>query len=62
MVQRRESEKKKDARKLEDDLTLTDEMGLLFVWSIHFFGKRLYVHMFAVVDTDFCNGKACIVC
>ncbi len=27
-------------------------------WSIHFHGKRLYAHMFNMVDTAFSNGRA----
>ncbi len=32
------------------------------VWSIHYCGKRLYVHMFDMVDTAFRYGRALIVC
>ncbi len=31
-------------------------------WSIHYYGKRLYVHMFNAVDTAFSYGRALIVC
>ncbi len=31
-------------------------------WSIHYCGKRLYVHMFDMVDTAFSYGRALVGC
>ncbi len=32
------------------------------LWSIHYCSKRLYVHIFSVVDTALSYGRALIIC